>query len=416
MFKKGYVPWNKGLTKETDERILNHSISLLKIKWFEDHKNDIVYCQCGCDKLIEIKKSHKYNGIPKYLPGHKNNNNTINKKNMIKQYEECIKNPQFCKCGCGEKITVKKHYLHTGVPKYIFHHGKRGYHVNKPLIDLYEEALINCPLCSCGCGQEIKIIKEHKYVGIPKYIKNHAQKTEIFRQKVSEFHGRKYIEKYGEKRSKEILANFVLKTTGVKKGSKYDNVDIYSVAYCECGCGERINIKDCHRYTGIPSFISGHNSRTEEARERSRRFFRNNKFSVGRKHTEEAKAKNREARLKRIYPKKDSIPEKILQDKLSSVGIDFERHKIVIKWQSDIFIYPNVCIFVDGDYWHGNPEKYDKDVILFGDKTAGYLWERDTDITIKLQNAGYNVIRIWENDIKRNIDLCINYIIGEIGQ
>ena len=30
-------------------------------------------------------------------------------------------------------------------------------------------------LCACGCGQEIKIKKHHKYYGIPNYIKGHTK-------------------------------------------------------------------------------------------------------------------------------------------------------------------------------------------------------------------------------------------------
>lgn len=31
-------------------------------------------------------------------------------------------------------------------------------------------------LCKCGCGKYIKVLKSHKYVGIPDYIKGHCRR------------------------------------------------------------------------------------------------------------------------------------------------------------------------------------------------------------------------------------------------
>jgi len=38
-------------------------------------------------------------------------------------------------------------------------------------------------LCACGCGQEIKIKKHHKYYGIPNYIKGHNTKGKSLSEK-----------------------------------------------------------------------------------------------------------------------------------------------------------------------------------------------------------------------------------------
>ena len=44
-------------------------------------------CACGCDEKIEIKKHHKYTGIPKYINGHNSigKNNPFHGKNHIKK-------------------------------------------------------------------------------------------------------------------------------------------------------------------------------------------------------------------------------------------------------------------------------------------------------------------------------------------
>ena len=74
-------------------------------------------------------------------------------------------------------------------------------------------------------------------------------------------------------------------------------------------------------------------------------------------YTEETLQKIRDARAKQVLPVKDTKPEKDLQEILNEKGIEFEKHKSILG-QPDIFIEPNTCIFVDGDYWHANPEQF----------------------------------------------------------
>lgn len=54
-----------------------------------------------------------------------------------------------------------------------------------------------------------------------------------------------------------------------------------------------------------------------------------------------------------------------------------------------------------GDYWHGNPKKYDpKDINLTVKKTFGNLYQKTVNREIKLKNAGYSVISMWESDFR----------------
>lgn len=71
-----------------------------------------------------------------------------------------------------------------------------------------------------------------------------------------------------------------------------------------------------------------------------------------------------------------------------------------------------IALFVDGDYWHKNPEKYD---IYYTDKLRYFksvpkTWWKDAVITQNIQLGGYKVIRVWENDIKKNVDECVEKI------
>lgn len=143
------------------------------------------------------------------------------------------------------------------------------------------------------------------------------------------------------------------------------------------------------------------------------------------KHTEESKEKIRQARSKQIVPSKDSKPERMMQIALSLNNIKYEKHKPIKIGknyvQVDIFIEPNICIFIDGDFYHANPEKYNSETIIWKERVknekiktaikAKDIWAKDLQIQHKLNIDGYQVIRIWERDIKSNTNSCAENII-----
>jgi hypothetical protein len=55
-----------------------------------------------------------------------------------------------------------------------------------------------------------------------------------------------------------------------------------------------------------------------------------------------------------------------------------------------------------GDFWHGNPEKFNpEDINPVVKKTFGILFEETIHRLRLLEKAGYKVIYIWENDFKK---------------
>jgi G:T-mismatch repair DNA endonuclease (very short patch repair protein) len=90
-------------------------------------------------------------------------------------------------------------------------------------------------------------------------------------------------------------------------------------------------------------------------------------------------------RLLQVLPTKDTIPEIIMQDLLTSYSIPFQKHVNILDFcQPDIFIEPNICIFADGDYWHNRPATV----------------QRDIKVNKFLECNGYKVVRYWEHEIK----------------
>ena len=126
---------------------------------------------------------------------------------------------------------------------------------------------------------------------------------------------------------------------------------------------------------------------------------------VGRKYSESTREKHRQFRIHQIIPKETSI-EKILQSELIKNGILFEKHKSIVG-RPDVFINPNICIFVDGCYWHSCRQCYDYN------KFDSRQWQQishDASVTKHLLDSGYKVLRFWEHDIKNNMFCIINKV------
>lgn len=124
----------------------------------------------------------------------------------------------------------------------------------------------------------------------------------------------------------------------------------------------------------------------------------------GRKQTE----KWLEMRKNLILPFKDSKPELKIQDFSKQLNIEFFTHywvnEITHAYQCDILIYPQpnfMCekktiIEVDGDWWHGNPIRFP-----IPNQMQKEQIEEDACRNEELRAAGFNVIRLWETDIKK---------------
>ena len=139
----------------------------------------------------------------------------------------------------------------------------------------------------------------------------------------------------------------------------------------------------------------------------------NAKYWTGREFTDQHKLHLSNARMHQRQPRKDSKPEKMMQLAFQLNDINFETHK-AIRGQPDIFIEPNVCIFVDGDYWHGNPKLYSPDKVIKNGLTVKDIWKKDMIVNSELIKSGYFVVRLWESDIKSNSQGLAQNIISLI--
>jgi DNA mismatch endonuclease (patch repair protein) len=67
-----------------------------------------------------------------------------------------------------------------------------------------------------------------------------------------------------------------------------------------------------------------------------------------------------------------------------------------------IFRKQKVAVFIDGDFWHGNPRKFrvpKSNCDYWEEKIAGNR-KRDRAVTKALRQEGWRVLRVWESSLR----------------
>jgi G:T-mismatch repair DNA endonuclease (very short patch repair protein) len=151
-----------------------------------------------------------------------------------------------------------------------------------------------------------------------------------------------------------------------------------------------------------------------------RRMTSDNQSEIRKEYWDNLPPDEREERIKKILKNLHSGCYSKLETKISVIldefKIPYERSFWLNKKQFDFRIKDcNILIEVQGDFWHANPKKYKANDILNHPKnpiSAKELWEKDSR-KLKIANShGYNVIYLWESDIKDNkhIEILFNEI------
>ena len=114
---------------------------------------------------------------------------------------------------------------------------------------------------------------------------------------------------------------------------------------------------------------------------------------------------------------KDTKPEIALRRILFSNKIRRYRLNSSIKGKSDIvFSKKKLAIFIDGCFWHKCPKCFQKSATnkAFWVKKIDENVKRDVAVTIALKLDGWTVVRIWEHEIRKNLNRCSDDIISKI--
>ena len=115
---------------------------------------------------------------------------------------------------------------------------------------------------------------------------------------------------------------------------------------------------------------------------------------------------------------RDTKVELLIRKALHSRGYRFRVNAAWLAGKPDIvFTKIQLAIFVDGDFWHG--WKFDqwakKLAPYWRDKIAGNK-ARDRRHSARLRREGWAVIRIWEHDVNKKLERCIERIELRVSQ
>lgn len=108
----------------------------------------------------------------------------------------------------------------------------------------------------------------------------------------------------------------------------------------------------------------------------------------------------RKLRYNQVFPQKDTLPERMLQQELRKRKIEFKKHVNFSFCQPDlVFEKKKVAVFADGEHWHNYPEGKKRD------KLQNKL----------LRKMGWKVLRFWDyHQIRPNVHKCVDKIEREL--
>ena len=118
---------------------------------------------------------------------------------------------------------------------------------------------------------------------------------------------------------------------------------------------------------------------------------------------------------------KNTGPELILRRALWKLGIRYRLNVRKLPGKPDVVIGKiKIAIFVDGEFWHGYEwEKKKGKISANRDYWIPKIernMERDLQNSNELQRMGFVVIRFWEHEIRKDLEICINKITTIISE
>jgi len=269
----------------------------------------------------------------------------------------------LCDFESDSEIKLSKHIQHTHKLKktdYLIQTKYNGTH----------------PLCECGCNQETRY--EASKLDFCRFISGHQSRLEGH---------------WGDLKS-EKRVNAIINTRKQKfQSGEYDHI-LNQVSKPR---SEEIKQKISKSGTGI--------SRPKA-----------DGFGIGRIHSQQTKDKMSETAINNIL-KNGKVKRSNLEYKFEGIldilGYQYQHSYYIpdIKKIYDFYLpYYNTFIEIDGDFWHCNP---DTKFAIPECKSQELNLINDQFKNEWAVNNGYKIIRIWENDIKNNIQqvkqILLNY-------
>ncbi len=106
---------------------------------------------------------------------------------------------------------------------------------------------------------------------------------------------------------------------------------------------------------------------------------------------------------------KDTTIELTLRSALHNAGLRFRKNVSSILGTPDIVFHgARVLVFVDGDFWHGYRfPQWGMSLTDFWQRKILRNRARDRRYHARLRRAGWRVVRIWEHEIRSDLDAVV---------
>jgi DNA mismatch endonuclease (patch repair protein) len=114
--------------------------------------------------------------------------------------------------------------------------------------------------------------------------------------------------------------------------------------------------------------------------------------------------------MRGIKPRGNRSTELRLVAAFRAAGVFGWRRHMPLPGRPDFtFHSQRVVVFVDGDFWHGNPRtfKMPHTNSAFWREKIKYNRAKDRRVSRLLRVQGWKVIRIWESTLRRRPDWCV---------
>ncbi|MGH7812406.1 MAG: very short patch repair endonuclease [Candidatus Binataceae bacterium] len=118
--------------------------------------------------------------------------------------------------------------------------------------------------------------------------------------------------------------------------------------------------------------------------------------------------------MKSIKPQGNRSTELRLVSVFRRAGLTGWRRHVQLPGRPDFsFRKQRVAIFVDGDFWHGNPRRFrlPKTNRAFWREKIRYNRAKDKRVARLLRSQGWTVVRIWESTLRRQQDSCLKRVL-----
>ncbi len=142
--------------------------------------------------------------------------------------------------------------------------------------------------------------------------------------------------------------------------------------------------------------------------------------------TERVQSRRDVSAIMRNVHSSDTTPEKIFRRALWAKGFRYRTCQANLPGKPDVVLASKrVAIFIDGDFWHGGQWRQRSLSSLedqFQKTTSKDYWlkkirrnmSRDCRATASLISEGWTVLRFWESDIRKNLEVCVDITIDVI--